>query len=264
MRKLLVLVAALAASPAFAQSSFLNGGFEDGNLGSWTIGGGYRGDDFNSSLTASRFLPGGSLFASSGTGAASNQVTIVTPGADPYVSALNRVFAGGYSVRVGDIFTGGYAGAITQSVSNYGATTMNFSWAAVLEPAHSSNDAPLFRVSVTNTTTGTVVYNTDFAAFGGAPTQGLFQTDSSGYVYAPWQSVSINTVVGNSYKIELLAADCEPTGHLGYAYLDGFGSVTGGGGDNGQVGGGGSTVPLPGTLALLGLGVAALGLRRKA
>lgn len=258
MLKSLVLVGTLAVTPAFAQSSFLNGGFEDGNLGSWTSGGGYRGYTDNTTLQASNLLPGGSLYDPANAG----QVSIVTPGADPYVASLNRVFAGNYSARVGDTTLGGYAGAITQSVSNYGATTLNFSWAAVLEPSHSSTDAPLFRVSVTDLTTSAQVYNTTFAAYPGAPTQNLFQADASGYVYAPWQSVSVNTVIGHGYKIELLAADCEPTGHLGYAYLDGFGSVTGGGGDNGTIGGGG-TVPLPGTLALMGLGFAALRLRRK-
>jgi hypothetical protein len=255
----LAVLALFSVAGAAQANSFLNGGFEDGNLGSWTSGGGNRTSSTNQNLTAARLLPGGDLNQPSQSG----QVSVVTPGDDPNVGAvLNRVFAGTYSARIGDAVDGGFAGAIRQQVANYGATTLNFSWAAVLEPAHGASDAPIFNVRVVDVTNANnVVYNVTFAAFPGAPTQSLFQAER-GFVYAPWQSVSINTTVGNTYAIELFAADCSPTAHLGYAYLDGFGSVAGGSGDNGQVGGGGQ-VPLPGTLALLGIGLAGAAIRRR-
>jgi PEP-CTERM motif len=255
MKKVIALTASLAFSMSASAASFLNGGFEDGNLGSWENGGRNRAGTNNSALTAAYFL-----------GNTSSQVSVVGPGNDPRVGAnLNSVFAGNFSARIGDTITGGNGGAIAQTVVNYTASTLNFSWAAVVEPQHDLEDSPIFGVRVIDVTAANaVVYNVSFLAASGASTAGLFRTSTvnSSYLYAPWQSVSVNTTVGNTYRIELFAADCEPTGHLGYAYLDGFGSVTGGGGDNGNTGGNGN-VPLPGTVALLALGLAGVALRRK-
>jgi hypothetical protein len=256
MKKVIALTAGLVLSMSASAASFLNGGFEDGNLGSWANGGGSRIGVQNPALSAGFFIPQGG-----------SQVSVVGPGNDPRVGAnLNTVFAGNFSARIGDTVTGGNGGAIAQTVVNYTAATLNFSWAAVVEPAHSLTDAPLFGVRVLDVTAGNaVVYSESFLAASGASTAGLFRTSTvnSSYLYAPWQSVTVNTTVGNTYRIELFAADCEPAGHLGYAYLDGFGSVVGGGGDNGNTGGTGGTVPTPGTVALLALGLAGVTLLRK-
>lgn len=263
MKNVIALTAGLVLSMSASAASFLNGGFEDGNLGSWQFGGGSRSGVGNSSLAAADYLPGGSRNVPS----ASNQVSIVGPGNDPILSGvgvtLNQVFSGNFSARIGDSGDNYFVGAIRQQVVNYTAPTLNFSWAAVLESQHGSSDAPLFTVKVTDVTAGTVAYSNTFAAFPGSPSSTIFQSAGGGaYSYAPWQSVSVNTTVGNTYAIELLSADCGQGGHFGYAYLDGFGSVTGGGGDNGNTGGTG-TVPLPGTVALLALGLVGAALRRK-
>jgi hypothetical protein len=256
MKKVLALTASLIFCGSASAASFLNGGFEDGNLGSWENGGRSRTSSTNGALNASFFL-----------GSPSSQVSVVGPGNDPNVGAnLNTVFAGNFSARVGDTVTGGNGGAIAQTVVNYTAATLNFSWAAVVEPAHSLSDAPIFGVKVIDVTaSNAVVYSESFTAASGSSTAGLFKTSTvdPSYLYAPWQSITVNTTVGNTYRIELFAADCQPAGHLGYAYLDGFGSVTGGSGDNGNTGGTGGTVPLPGSVALLALGLAGIALRRK-
>jgi PEP-CTERM motif len=263
MKKIVVLGAMLALSGTASADSFFNGGFEDGNLGKWEFGSGYRGNTANPNLSAASFLTGGALAGSSRDGP---QVTVVGPGSDPNVgSVLNQVYKGAYSARIGDVITGGNGGAIAQTVVNYGATTLNFSWAAVVEPYHTLTDAPIFSVKLLDVTAGTTIYSSNFLAAAGASTAGLFKqsTFDPSYYYAPWQDVSLNTVIGHTYRMELFAADCEPTGHLGYAYLDGFGSVTGGNGDNGTVTPPGGKVPVPATVALLGLGLMGLVLKRK-
>jgi hypothetical protein len=262
MKKIVVLGAMLAISGAASADSFFNGGFEDGNLGKWESGSGYRGNTLNPQLSASSFLSGGPLAGTSRNGP---QVSIVGPGNDPNVGALlNQVYKGSYSARIGDTTTGGNGGAIAQTVTNYGATTLNFSWAAVVEPFHTLSDAPIFSVKLLDLTTGTTVYSSDFLAAAGASTSGLFkQSNDPDYLYAPWQDVSLATVIGHTYRVELFAADCQPTGHLGYAYLDGFGSVTGGTGDNGTVTPPGGKVPVPASVALVGLGLAGLLVKRK-
>jgi PEP-CTERM motif len=256
MKKVLALAASLMFCGSASAASFLNGGFEDGNLGSWEKGGRSRANVVNSALSAAYFLAG-----------TSSQVSVVGPGNDPNVGAnLQTVFAGNYSARVGDAIDGGFGGAIAQTVVNYTASTLNFSWAAVVEPAHTLSDAPIFGVKVIDVTaSNAVIYSESFLAANGSSTAGLFKqsTVNSSLLYAPWQSVSVNTISGNTYRIELFAADCEPTAHLGYAYLDGFGSVTGGGGDNGNTGGTDGTVPVPGSVALLALGLVGVALRRK-
>lgn len=263
MKKVIALTAGLVFSMSASAASFLNGGFENGNLGSWTFGGGTRSGINNSALQATAYLPGGSAYQSS----AASQVSIVGPGNDPILAAvgvtLNQVFAGNSSARVGDSGVNYFVGAIRQQVVNYTAPTLNFSWAAVLESQHGAEDAPLFSVKVLDVTAGTVAYSNVFAAYPGSPSSSVFRSAGNGdYSYAPWQSITVNTTVGNTYAIELLTADCGQSGHFGYAYLDGFGSVTGGSGDNGNTGGTG-TVPVPGTVALLALGLVGVALRRK-
>jgi PEP-CTERM motif len=263
MKKIVVLGAMLALSGTASADSFFNGGFEDGNVGKWEVGSGYRGNTANPNLSAASFLAGGALAGSSQNGP---QVSVVGPGNDPNVGALlNQVYKGSYSARIGDTTTGGNGGAIAQTVVNYGATTLNFSWAAVVEPYHTLTDAPIFSVKLLDLTAGTTIYSTNFLAAAGASTAGLFkQSNDPAYLYAPWQDVSLNTVIGHTYRMELFAADCQPTGHLGYAYLDGFGSVSGGNGDNGTVvtpptG----NVPVPASVALVGLGLMGLLAKRK-
>jgi hypothetical protein len=262
MRKMIVVSALMALSGTATADSFFNGGFEDGNLGSWENGSGNRGYTANDQLSASAFLAGGAL---NGTSSNGPQVSVVGPGFDPNVgSLLNQVYKGSYSARIGDVVNGGNGGAIAQTVVNYGATSLNFSWAAVVEPYHTLTDAPIFSVKLLDLTLGTTIYSSNFLAVQGASTAGQFKAaGNTAFLYAPWQDVSLTTVIGHTYRMELFAADCEPTGHLGYAYLDGFGSQTGGPGDNGTVVTPPGTVPVPASVALLALGLVGIVVGRK-
>lgn len=245
-------VIAICISSTAMADTFVNGGFENGNTGSWITGEGYRGNTLNSALTPTNVLPGGSLY----TGKALRSAIVSAGQVDPNIGAAlgSTVYSGNYSYRVEDTVNGGNASAISQKVLNYTDSNIFFAWKAVLENGgHAENESALFSLSLRDDTTGTTlisrVYN---AGAGGGGVDSKFASVGSLFYTPTWQLEQLvidSALAGHDFTLSLLAADCEPTGHTGYAYLDGFGAVL----PTNQ-----GTVPLPGTLALLGLGLAAL------
>jgi hypothetical protein len=215
----------LTAAPAMA-AGFTNGGFEDGNTTGWTTGSGYRANINNPSLVPSQFLPGGSEYNS-----ALNHSAVVGAGVMAHTEGtLQQVYSGNYSFRAEDLVTGGYASAITQTVTNYTDPNIFFAWAATLEGAHGVNDAATFKLVLTNVTTGTELVNRTYnAASGGGGVDSRFTLGSDGFYYTnAWQieQLDVSAFSGDTFELTLLAADCQQTGHQGTVYLDGFGAVT--------------------------------------
>jgi hypothetical protein len=243
-------VLVIAASPAMA--GFINGGFEDGTFGGWTKGAGYRGS-VASPLNPAAYLPGGSSYD-----ATANRSAIIASGyVDPRVGALlgDTVYGGSYGARIEDTVNGGYASVISQKVTNYTDPTIFFAWKAVLENGgHGPTQSAIFQLLLRDLTTGLNVINRSYDAGGGIDAR--FSSAGGFFYTAKWQIESLNidaALSGHDFELTVLAADCSPTGHTGYAYLDGFGARIP---DP-------DPVPEPATLSLMGLGLIGLGYARR-
>jgi hypothetical protein len=208
--------------------AFINGGFEDGNTNGWTTGEGDRSSTLNSGLTPATFLPGGSLYA----GPATRSSIINAGTTDPVIGSLlgTTVYSGQYSYRTEDTTLGGYASVLSQKVTNYTEQNIFFAWKAVLENGgHEADESAELLITLTDDTTGTTLINRVYnAGDGGGGVDGRFTVNGNLFYTAAWQIEQLaidSSLSGHDFTLSILAADCEPTGHTGYAYIDGFGAV---------------------------------------
>lgn len=254
----LALALALALGASQAQAGvFINGGFEDGTANGWTTGQGTRAFVGNSLIGPDDFLPGGSRY--SGT---STRSSVIAAGAvDPNVGAAlgSTVYAGNYSYRAEDTAFGGLASAISQQVVNYTDSNIFFAWKAVLQNGgHAQDDSAELVITLTDNTTNTLLISRAYnAGDGGGGVDSRFTALGNLFYTANWQieQLAIDAALsGHDFTLSLLSADCSPTGHFGYAYLDGFGGI---------LPPPGGTTPEPGTVALLVFGAACMAAVRR-
>ena len=226
---------ALAAALAFTAitgtahaGAFINGGFENGNANGWTTGEGDRSGIDNAGMTAAAFLPGGSLYA----GPAMRSSVISAGTTDPVLGALlgSTVYSGQYSYRTEDTTFGGFASVLSQKVTNYTEQNIFFAWKAVLENGgHADDESAELLITLTDDTTGTTLINRIYnAGDGGGGVDSRFSMDGNLFYTPAWQIEQLaidSSLSGHDFTLSVLAADCQPTGHTGYAYIDGFGAV---------------------------------------
>ncbi|WP_419814313.1 PEPxxWA-CTERM sorting domain-containing protein [Glacieibacterium sp.] len=229
---------------------FINGGFENGTASGWTQGGGYRGNTYNPDLVPASYIPGDG-------GSRSAVIDLGT--IDPNVgSALgSTVYSGSHSFRVEDTTYGGNASVIQQRVNNYTDSNIFFAWKSVLLGAHGALDAATMIITLTDLTANKELIRREYNATGSS-IDGRFSSLDGNYYTPLWQieQLAIDaTLSGHDFLLSVLGADCQPTGHWGYVYLDGFGAVTP------PTGG----VPEPATWSMMitGFGLAGMAVRRR-
>lgn len=260
----LAVAAALSVSAPAAAATFVNGGFENGNLSGWTGSGGcWGGYGYNNDgCTSADAVPytGVSLPLDPGlfNNAALANNTLMSAGALDPITNAPVVYSGNYSVRVNDAVNNYSVSTIKQSVTNYTDPFLYFAWDAVLQASHGLTDSDYFSLVLRDDTKGTDIVTRAYSSAGsiGSGAGPLVWTDYSGWYSAGWVTESIDlgalNAIGDDLTLTLLASDCPYGGHAGYAYLDGFGGTP-------PVQG----VPEPATLGLLGLGLAGMALARK-
>ena len=242
-----LLLGLASISPAYAYNDFINGGFEDQTFAGWTSGGGLWGwapalstinnwglGD-NSTQNPSNYLPGGPNYFSDsftsnpdpsyfGVTPSASQSIVTTSSTDIRAASPSLVFDGQYAAKINDATAFWGVTAISQSVSNYGGTSINFAWLAVLERSyHSESETPNFIIQVRDNTRGVVLGT---VAYNEVSALNIFSpTNNGSWLSSGWQSTSIRVTRGHDFTISLLAADCAAGGHAGYVYFDSFGSA---------------------------------------
>jgi hypothetical protein len=256
--KYIIASLALLGASQVQANTFVNGGFEDGNLNGWTQGGGYTytsGGGGVAPLNPAAYVGG------------TPTNTVMTSGVDP-ITGANTVYGGNYSVRVNDSNSGSVVSTISQTVTNYTDNNIFFAWNAVLEDSHDLQHSGYFSLTVVDDTAGTTLVSRAYSSAGsiGAGTAGVtWNTYNYGGTWysSDWVVENVDLValgaVGHTFTLSLLASDCFYGAHAGYVYLDGFGAVTPPTGPTNP-----NAVPVPAAAWLFGSGLLGFaGLRRK-
>ncbi|HYI00454.1 InlB B-repeat-containing protein, partial [Hyalangium sp.] len=213
-----------------------NGGFEDGNLSSWTVG-------LHLNRTGLRVVPPTNVFdlnlSTGGTnqtlavgGATESQIpaglssrsTLRYPKYGQWSAVINRQGASEKTNSLRQIFT------ITNADVDPadGKVHLRFALAPVLQdPGHSAKDQPYYFVLLHNATKGTQLFST--FAYSNQPGVPWQEDPSTGVLYTDWQIFDVapgsaHLDIGDQIQLNIIAAGCAQGGHYGHVYVDSFGA----------------------------------------
>lgn len=151
---------------------------------------------------------------------------VVETGFDLIATDLPKTLFGARAARINDQANGAHISSMTQKavVPTAANPVIRFYWAAVLQdPNHDPDEQPYVDVTVTNKTKTSLpplytrhFYSNDPNYTGWKPYQ------NGSWKSIPWQLVEIPVAayIGDEIEVKVVAADCQPTGHGGYVYLD--------------------------------------------
>lgn len=224
-----------------SQADFVNGGFEAGDLSSWTVTTG-----LNPGAGIPTFPPStiGDLGIVTGLGVGADR-TAVRMGATPesvipagltMAESLRIPRFGMYSAVVNESGNQRNSNTITQSITTTqadvdaldGKIHVRFALAPVLQnPNHQQQEQPYFFIELRNTTKNTTLFSSfNFANQAGVPWKN--NADSS-VQYTDWQLFDVapgptGIAIGDSLRMQVVATGCSLGGHFGHIFIDGFGT----------------------------------------
>lgn len=209
-----------------------NGGFENGNT-AFT----HFGSIFSNGSNNCTFVAGMAWNPTISTGSVSsvaNRMEVVNAGIDPVVAGLNRTRNGNRALRINSHLNAAgkscesHAAQIDKAATTFvvdaRTTTLTFWYAVVLQnPSHTESNGrnPFFTARIRNDNTGALIQQICFD-----PSQNNLQRAgtncNSNVVWQPWTCATfdLSSAVGQTVTLEFIAADCGPTAHFGYAYID--------------------------------------------
>ena len=220
-----VTVLAVLSAP-LAHAQFQNGGFEQGDLSGWTIGGGS-----NPGLTGAPPFTAANIQINGSTPGPASVVGAITDANAPDI-VLARI--GQHTAKINDENTGALITTLKQTVQVTNADIdpadglphIRFAYAPVMDdPGHSPEQQPYFYVAIRRVSDNSILF--EKIAYSGQP-DANFLNGSGSWKYLPFQDVDAvlpADAVGESIELTVIAADCSLGGHAGYVYVDGFGSA---------------------------------------
>jgi hypothetical protein len=231
----LLAVGLLMALAPSAFALFTNGGFESGSIAApWT-----KAHYLNPGLTGSPPFTGANIIRNAGGSdltqvrgpfATMSQTDANTGGvlhyplSGSYCAVINYMGKSnnGNSLLQDDTVTG-------TDIAPDGKVHVQFAWAGVVQnPAHTDPEQPYIYIALRNVTKGTLLYET----FNFAGTSAVWRDVPSSnplVQFTDWQVIDIPCdssalAVGDTVRLEAVAAGCSQGGHWGYLYVDHFGA----------------------------------------